>query len=140
MLSLCINSFTCFLVSSIFSTVTINAKSHSRHIVTCSIYKLWYHWMNVYLSLDNGTKAYTLVNVSNDGVVSVSDQRLNATLQKGGGTDEPDNVSFVFEFPEEACDLEGSYTCQFKMVENLNTKFAVLAVFVEGICQTFYAK
>ena len=96
--------------------------------------------MNVYLSLDNGTKAYTLVNVSNNGIVSASDQRLNATLQKGGGTDEPDNVSFVFEFPEEACDLEGSYTCQFKMVENFNTKFAVLSVFVEGICQTFYAK
>nr|XP_022327737.1 uncharacterized protein LOC111127042 [Crassostrea virginica] len=122
----------CQIISSIFNTVTINAKSHSRHIVTCSIFKLWYNWMNVYLFLDNGTKAYTLVNVSNNGVVSVSDQRLNATLQKGGGTDEPDNVSFVFEFPEEACDLEGTYTCQFKMVENFNTKFAVLSVFVEA--------
>ena len=128
----------CFLVSSIFNTVTINAKAHSRHIVTCSIYKLWYHWMNVHLSHNNGTQAYTLVNVSNDGVVSVSDQRLNATLQKGVGTDEPDNVSFVFEFPEEACDLEGSYTCQFKMVENLNTKFAGLSVFAEGIYYTLF--
>ena len=127
-----------FIVSSIFNTVTIKATLQSRHVVTCSIYKLWYHWMNVYLSLDNGTKAYTLVNVSNNGVVSVSDQRLNATLQKGAGTDEPDNVSFVFEFPEEACDLEGSYTCQFKMVENLNTKFAGLSVFAEGIYQTLF--
>nr|XP_022327725.1 uncharacterized protein LOC111127024 isoform X2 [Crassostrea virginica] len=122
----------CQIISSIFNTVTIKATLQSRHVVTCSIYKLWYHWMNVYLSLDNGTQAYTLVNVSNDGVVSASDQRLNATLQKGAGTDEPDNVSFVFEFPEEACDLEGSYTCQFKMVENLNTKFAGLSVFVEA--------
>ena len=93
--------------------------------------------MNVNLSLNNGTKAYTLVKVSNNGIVAVSDQRLNATLQKGAGTDEPDNVSFVFEFPEQACDLEGSYTCQFRMVENLNTKFAGLSVTVEGIFQTF---
>ena len=77
------------------------------------------------------------MKVSNNGIVAVSDQRLNATLQKGAGTDEPDNVSFVFKFPEEACDLEGSYTCQFKMVENLNTKFDGLSVFVEGIYQTF---
>ena len=128
----------CFLVSSIFNTVTINAKANSRHIVTCSIYKLWYHWMNVHLSHNNGTQAYTLVNVSNNGIVSVSDQRLNATLQKGGRTDEPDNVSFVFEFPDEACDLVGSYTCQFKMVENLNTKFAGLSVFAEGIYYTLF--
>ena len=46
--------------------------------------------MNVNLSLNNGTQANTLVNVSNNDVVTVSDQRLNATLQKGGGDDEPD--------------------------------------------------
>ena len=47
-------------------------------------------------------------------------------------------MSFVFKFPEEAGDLEGSYTSEFKMVENLNTKFAGLSVFAEGIYHTLF--
>ena len=87
----------------------------------------------MYLEFYNDTKTYTRIHVSNNGDIFVSDQRLNATLQKGTQTEEPDNVTFVFDFRSESCDLDGMYKCHFEMVENLNTAFAELALTVEGI-------
>ena len=121
------------LVSSIFDKTKINAISRSQHSVTCNIYKLWYHWTDVYLAFYNKTKTYELVHVSNNGTILVSDQRLNVAFQKSTKTDNPDNVTFVFDFRSESCDLDGMYKCHFEMSENLNTEFAELALTVEGI-------
>nr|XP_022327791.1 uncharacterized protein LOC111127048 isoform X4 [Crassostrea virginica] len=121
----------CQTISSIFDKTKINAISRSQHSVTCNIYKLWYHWTDVYLAFYNKTKTYEIVHVSNNGTILVSDQRLNVAFQKSTKTDDPDNVTFVFDFRSESCDLEGMYKCLFEMSENLNTEFAELTLTVE---------
>ena len=101
--------------------------------MTCNIYKRWYHWTDVYLAFYNKTKTYEIVHVSNNGTILVSDQRLNVAFQKSTKPDDPDNVTFVFDFRSESCDLDGMYKCHFEMSENLNTEFAELTLTVEGI-------
>ena len=85
------------------------------------------------LAVYNETETLTLINVTQSDVITVSDQRLNATLQKSPRPEEADTVLFEFEFQEDDCDLIGFYECQFEMTENFNTSFANLSLFVQGI-------
>ena len=85
------------------------------------------------LAVYNGAEALTLINVTQSDVITVSDQRLNATLQKSQRPEEADTVSFEFEYQEDDCDLTGLYECQFEMTEHFNTSFANLSMFVQGI-------
>ncbi|XP_078311808.1 uncharacterized protein LOC111100993 isoform X5 [Crassostrea virginica] len=123
----------CQIISSVFDKTTLTARSQSRHTVTCSVYKLWYSWTYVSLAVYNETETLTLINVTQSDVITVSDQRLNATLEKSPRPEEADTVLFEFEFQEDDCDLIGLYECQFEMTENFNTSFANLSLFVQEL-------
>nr|XP_022288908.1 uncharacterized protein LOC111100994 isoform X2 [Crassostrea virginica] len=122
----------CQIISSVFDKTTLTARSQSRHTVTCSVYKLWYNWTYVSLAVYNETETLTLINVTQSDVITVSDQRLNATLEKSQRPEEADTVSFEFEFQEDDCDLTGLYECQFEMTDHFNTSFANLSMFVQA--------
>ncbi|XP_078311811.1 uncharacterized protein LOC111100993 isoform X8 [Crassostrea virginica] len=122
----------CQIISSVFDKTTLTARSQSRHTVTCSVYKLWYSWTYVSLAVYNETETLTLINVTQSDVITVSDQRLNATLEKSQRPEEADTVSFEFEFQEDDCDLTGLYECQFEMTDHFNTTFANLSMFVQA--------
>lgn len=128
----CSSPFKLISVYSIFDKPTINAKSQSRHTATCSIFKLWYNISTVTLTVYNGTETYHKIEVPYLETVSTSDQRLNARISKAARIEEADNITFSFEFREDDCDLGGLYECQFDMVEQLNTSFANMSVFVQG--------
>lgn len=80
----------------------------------------------------NGTDTHLKIEVPYLETVSTSDSRLNARISKASRIEEADNITFSFEFREDDCDLEGLYECQFDMVEQFNTSFANLSVFVQG--------
>lgn len=80
----------------------------------------------------NGTDTHLKIEVPYLETVSTSDPRLNARISKASRIEEADNITFSFEFREDDCDLEGLYECQFDMVEQFNTSFANLSVFVQG--------
>lgn len=128
----CSSPFKLISVYSIFDKPTINAKSQSRHTATCSIFKLWYNISTVTLTVYNGTETYHKIEVPYLETVSTSDQRLNARISKAARIEEADNITFSFEFREDDCDLGGLYECQFDMVEQFNTSFANMSVFVQG--------
>nr|XP_022288903.1 uncharacterized protein LOC111100993 isoform X3 [Crassostrea virginica] len=123
----------CQIISSVFDKTTLTARSQSRHTVTCSVYKLWYSWTYVSLAVYNETETLTLINVTQSDVITVSDQRLNATLEKSPRPEEADTVLFEFEFQEDDCDLIGLYECQFEMTDHFNTTFANLSLFVQEL-------
>lgn len=131
--SQCSFPFNFISVYSIFNKPTINAKSQSKHTVTCSIFKLWYNISTVNLTVYNGTDTHLKIEVPYLETVSTSDPRLNARISKTSRIEEADNITFSFEFREDDCDLEGLYECQFDMVEQFNTSFANLSVLVQGI-------
>lgn len=85
----------------------------------------------MYLTFYNTTATNILINVSQGGEISASDERLNATLSRATGT-ETDNVTFAFLFGEDDCDLAGMYRCQFDMLGNFNTSYANLSISVQG--------
>ncbi|XP_056004632.1 uncharacterized protein LOC130046314 isoform X2 [Ostrea edulis] len=119
----------CQLITSVFDKSDIVANLPSTHLVQCTINKLWYNWSSVYLTVYNTTNI--LINVSQGGEISASDERLNATLSRATGT-EADNVTFKFLFGEDDCDLAGMYRCQFEMLGNFHTSYANLSISVQG--------
>ncbi|XP_056004627.1 uncharacterized protein LOC125657864 isoform X2 [Ostrea edulis] len=121
----------CQIITSVFDKSAIFADLPSTHLVQCTINKLWYNWSSVYLTVYNTTETNILINVSQGGEISASDERLNATLSRATGT-EADNVTFKFLFGEDDCDLAGMYRCQFDMLGNFNTSYANLSISVQG--------